>query len=153
MIRLATAADASGICRLLTQLEYPGTEAFLGANLEAMLPDPRELLLVWSEPGSNGSSDPTMPPGRSITGFLSADFSIYPQLKGRIALIKALAVDEGARSQGIGRLLEAELTRRARAKGCVAVIVHCHTRRTRAHEFYYRQGFEESPKYLIKRLM
>ena len=144
MIRLATAADASGITRLLTQLEYPGTEAFLGSNLEEMLPDPRELLLVWAD-AARGTE--------RITGFLSADFSIYPQLKGRIALIKALAVDENARSAGIGRQLEAELARDAREKGCVAVIVHCHTRRTRAHEFYYRQGFEESPKYLIKRLM
>jgi len=138
-IRLANIADATGISRLLTQLEYPGTEAFLGANLEEMIPDPRELLLVWAE-------------GDSITGFLSADFSIYPQLNGRIAHIKALAVDQGARSKGIGRQLEAELTRRAWEKGCVAIIVHCHTRRTRAHEFYYRQGFEESPKYLIKKL-
>jgi hypothetical protein len=30
--------------------------------------------------------------------------------------------------------------------------VHCHTRRTRAHEFYARLGWVESPKYLVKKL-
>lgn len=30
--------------------------------------------------------------------------------------------------------------------------VRCHSRRALAHEFYQRRGFEESPKYLMKRL-
>jgi hypothetical protein len=28
--------------------------------------------------------------------------------------------------------------------------VHCHSRRTVAHQFYERQGYHESPKYFVK---
>jgi hypothetical protein len=30
--------------------------------------------------------------------------------------------------------------------------VHCHSRRSEAHRFYARQGYIESPKYLMKML-
>ncbi|HEY4108273.1 GNAT family N-acetyltransferase [Puia sp.] len=190
MIRLATAADAPGISRLLNQLEYPGTEAFLAARLQSMLTDPAEMLLVWAEPPAGvaatpraadpamaapttepptadpamaatpraaGSSSPAIPPAAgaptgSILALLSLHFIPQIALKGDFARISYFAVDEQARSRGIGRELEAEATRLARERGCVLLEVHCHTRRTRAHEFYYRQGYEESPKYLIKRL-
>ena len=139
MIRLAQAADAPAISRLLTQLGYPDTEAFISHHLKNMLADPREVPLVWADDGA-------------VIGFLSMDFSIYPSLGGPVATIKAFAVDENARNRSIGAQLEAEATRRAKEKGCDRIIVHCAERRTRAHTFYYRQGYEESPKYLIKRL-
>jgi GNAT superfamily N-acetyltransferase len=40
----------------------------------------------------------------------------------------------------------------AKERGCDRIEVHCHSRRTDAHRFYSRQGYEESPKYLMKRL-
>lgn len=139
MIRLAKAADALGISRLLTQLEYPGTESFIASRLTTLLTDPSEVLLVWAE-------------GDRILAFLSLHFIPQIAVKGDFARISYFAVDETARSRGIGAQLEAEATRLARERGCALIEVHCHTRRTRAHEFYSRQGFEESPKYLIKRL-
>ena len=139
MIRLATPNDTLAISRLLTQLDYPGTDAFLERHLQEMLSDPREIPLVWADHDT-------------ITGFLSMDFSIYPSLRGPVATMKAFAVDQNARSRGIGARLEAEATRLATEKGCDRIIVHCHTRRNRAHEFYGRQGYVESPKYLVKML-
>src|SRR5258708_25828355 len=126
MIRLATAADASGISRLLTQLEYPGTESFIASRLTAMLADSAETLLVWAE-------------GDELLAFLSLHFIPQIALNGDIARISYFAVDESARSRGIGQQLEAEATRLARERGCALLEVHCHTRRTRAHEFYHRQ--------------
>jgi GNAT superfamily N-acetyltransferase len=152
MIRLAIAADAPGISRLLTQLEYPGTEDFITSRLETMLADPAETLLVWSEPPA-ASNSPADPPEREvILAILSLHFIPQLALKGDFARISYFAVDKDTRSRGIGAGLEAEATRLARERGCTLLEVHCHTRRTRAHEFYARQGFEESPKYLIKRL-
>jgi GNAT superfamily N-acetyltransferase len=139
MIRIAHAADASGISRLLTQLGYPGTESFIASRLATMLTDPAETLLVWAE-------------GDEILALLSLHFIPQIALKGDFARISYFAVDENARSRGIGHQMEAEATRLAREKGCALLEVHCHTRRGRAHEFYSRQGYEESPKYLIKRL-
>jgi GNAT superfamily N-acetyltransferase len=137
-IRLATPNDAMGISRLLTQLGYSGTEAFIGKYLHIMLSDPREVLLVWAD-------------DTTILGFLSLDFSIYPSLGGPVATIKAFAVDENARSLGIGGRMEAEVTRQARVRGCSRIVVHCAEHRARAHEFYLRQGYEEDPKYLVKK--
>jgi len=139
MIRLAQAADAFGISRLLTQLEYPGTESFVASRLATLLADPAETFLVWAE-------------GEQILAFLSLHFIPQIAVKGDFARISYFAVDETVRSHGIGAQLEAEATRLAKEKGCALLEVHCHTRRTRAHEFYARQGYEESPKYLIKRL-
>lgn len=141
MIRLAQAADAESISRLLTQLEYPGTESFIASRLATLLADPAETFLVWAEPAGN-----------QILAFLSLHFIPQIALKGDFARISYFAVDATTRSRGIGAQLEAEATRLARERGCALIEVHCHTRRTRAHEFYARQGFEESPKYLIKRL-
>lgn len=139
-IRVATVADGSRICQLLTQLGYPGTEGFIDNNLREIVGDPREVALVWEE-------------GAAVLGFLSMEFSVFPPVRGRFATIKCLVVDDSARSLGIGGKLEAEVTRLARERGCDRVVVHCADRRTLAHAFYYRQGYEESPKYLIKKLL
>ena len=144
-IRSATIGDWEGISRLLTQLEYPGTAVFIRSRLERMLNDPAETLLVWAEPPA--SSEPP-----AILGFLSLHFIPQIALQGDFARISYFAVDGEARSHGIGRQMEETATRLATERGCVLMEVHCHTRRTRAHEFYARQGWIESPKYLIKKL-
>ena len=150
-IRTAIFSDAAGISRLLTQLEYPGTEDFLDSRLAAMLRDPAETLLVWAEPPTH--EPPTASdPAAIILGFLSLHFIPQIALRGDFARISYFAVDNDARSLGIGRKLEEMATQLAKERGCALMEVHCHTRRTRAHEFYARQGWIESPKYLIKRL-
>jgi GNAT superfamily N-acetyltransferase len=151
-IRTAILSDAPGISRLLAQLEYPGTEAFLADRLAAMLLDPAETLLVWAEPQpTSTASEPPKYSDQSILGFLSLHFIPQIALRGDFARISYFAVDDGARSLGIGRKLEEMATQMAKERGCALMEVHCHTRRVRAHEFYARQGWTESPKYLIKR--
>ena len=151
-IRSATLGDWEGISRLLTQLEYPGTAGFIRSKLERLLNDPAETLLVWAAPPAS-SEPPSAPPEPStILGFLSLHFIPQIALMGDFARISYFAVDDEARSHGIGRQLEETATRLATERGCALMEVHCHTRRTRAHEFYARQGWTESPKYLIKKL-
>jgi GNAT superfamily N-acetyltransferase len=142
-IRPALVTDWPGISRLLTQLEYPGTETFLAAKLTAAAGNPAMATLVWTE------TPPTTP---TVLGFLSLQLFIQFGLEADIARVTFFAVDENARSKGIGRELEEAATNIAQQWGCAAIEVHCHSRRTRAHDFYRRQGYEESPKYLIKRL-
>jgi GNAT superfamily N-acetyltransferase len=137
-IRPATTDDAAAISRLLTQLEYPGTARFLEAKLAAMLQDPAEVLLVWDDPG--------------VRGFVSLHFIPMIGVGKDFAQISYLIVDDAVRGTGIGRQLEETVTRIAREHGCDRMVVHCDSRRVRAHAFYLRQGFIESPKYLIKRL-
>jgi len=138
-IRQARKEDWKSISSLLDQLEYPGSEHFLEEKISRMIEDPGERLLVYEDKGG-------------ILGFVSLHFIPQIALEGDFARISYFAVERRARGGGIGRQLEEYCTRLARDKGCQLIEVHCHTRRTQAHSFYFRQGYEESPKYLIKRL-
>ncbi|HEY6900618.1 MAG TPA: GNAT family N-acetyltransferase [Puia sp.] len=147
MIRAARPEDAPAITRLLAQLDYPGTESFLPGRLAQLLADPAETILVYE-----ANPDAKAGPDSQILGFLSLHFIPQIALPGDFARISYFSVDTEARSAGIGRQLEEHATQLAREKNCELIEVHCHTRRTRAHEFYYRQGYTESPKYLVKKL-
>jgi len=137
-IRPASAPDGPAISRLLAQLGYPGTEHFVEIRLAGVLQNPSEVLLVWDGP--------------PVKGFVSLHFIPMIGVGKDFAHISYFIVDETARREGIGRLLEEEITRVARERGCDRIVAHCHSRRTRAHAFYLRQGYVESPKYLIKKL-
>lgn len=138
-IRNATLADHPAICKLLEQLGYPRTETYLLQNLEVMLSQPLSTVLVYELYGA-------------VDGFIAFDF--IPQLatRGDFARISCFAVDENARSKGVGNALEEHFTKLATERKCDRIEVHCHLRRVDAHRFYERQGYEESPKYFIKML-
>lgn len=138
-IRKATLADQPAISNLLDQLGYPGTEAFLAENLEQMLSQPLSEVLVYELDGQ-------------AAGFIAFDFLTQLAVKGDFARISCFAVDENARSMGVGKALEEHFTNLAIARKCDRIEVHCHSRRVDAHRFYYRQGYQESPKYLMKSL-
>jgi GNAT superfamily N-acetyltransferase len=138
-IRRATIEDWQAIQSLLVQLDYKGAAGLASGKMERMLQDPDEVLLVYAGEGR-------------ILGFLSLHFIPQIALEGDFARISYFAVDEAARSKGVGRAMEEHCTELARERGCYLIEVHCHSRRLRAHDFYFRQGFSESPKYLIKKL-
>ncbi|BCS53621.1 GNAT family N-acetyltransferase [Geobacter sp. SVR] len=138
-IRNACQKDADRIAGLLTQLGYPGTERFISEKIEALTRHPDEELAVVVENGE-------------ILGVISVHFIPQLALPGDFARISYLCVDEAARSRGVGRLLEAWCEQIARERGCDRIELHCHSRREAAHRFYHRRGYEESPKYLMKRI-
>jgi putative acetyltransferase len=138
-VRDATVDDAPAISALLASLGYPGTEGFAPGKIAALLqhPDAR-LLLAWD--------------GTAVLGVVSVHFIPQLALAGDFCRISYLCVADGARSRGVGAMLEAQVEALARARGCDRIELHCHSRRTDAHRFYARQGFGESPKYLMKLL-
>jgi GNAT superfamily N-acetyltransferase len=87
-----------------------------------------------------------------LIGFISVH--IIPQLAtaGDFARISYFSTDEKYRSLGAGRLLEEYCERIAKEGGSDRIEVHCHARREGAHRFYHRQGYVESPKYLVKKI-
>ncbi len=52
-----------------------------------------------------------------------------------------LVTDEGFRSSGVGHALLAFLEKLARSRGCSTMELDSGTQRTRAHKFYFREGF------------
>lgn len=138
-VRPATLADAPALLPLLEQLGYPDCDGFVERRIAELIAHPDAALWVAQAEGE-------------VLGFISLHF--VPQLAraGDFCRISYLCVAEDARSLGLGALLEAAAEREARRRGCDRIELHSHQRRTRAHQFYARQGYEESPKYLMKRL-
>jgi len=60
---------------------------------------------------------------------------------GRRFYVDDLVTDEGERSSGVGRALMAYLQRIALDRGCPGLDLESGTQRTRAHQFYFREGF------------
>ena len=60
---------------------------------------------------------------------------------GRRFYIDDLVTDENGRSTGVGHALMAYLQRIARERGCPGLDLESGTHRTRAHRFYFREGF------------
>jgi GNAT superfamily N-acetyltransferase len=52
-----------------------------------------------------------------------------------------LVTDETLRSSGVGHALLAFLEKLARSRGCKTIELDSGTHRTRAHKFYFREGF------------
>lgn len=138
-IRTMEEKDAAVVADLLTQLGYPDTLDFLPAKIVNMRQESREKLLVVEEQDQ-------------AIGFIS--LSLIPQLalRGDFMRISYFAVDAETRSKGIGKQVEDYVAALARQMGCDRIELHCHSRRTQAHDFYLRQGYEEVPKYFVKYL-
>lgn len=138
-IRAARAADWPAIAILLDTLGYTGTHRFLEQQLPRLLSHPDERVLVYEEEGQ-------------LLAFISLHFIPQIALEGDFARISYFSVAPEARSKGIGKQLEEYCTRLAQERHCDRIEVHCHEKRVDAHRFYYRQGYTESPKYLVKGL-
>jgi len=139
-IRNADSGDINSIVLLLEQLGYHDTGKFMEAKLQRMISHADEELILYEE-------------NSEVLAVMSIHFIPQLALEGDFARISYFSVDSGARSKGIGNLLEEFCSRIATARNCDRIEVHCNERRTDAHRFYYRQGYKEAPKYLIKTLL
>jgi GNAT superfamily N-acetyltransferase len=66
--------------------------------------------------------------------------------RGVMLRVQALVVDEQARGSGAGRQLMAEAEKLARELGCSSITLSSNERRTGAHAFYERIGYERSSR-------
>ncbi|HFK5518092.1 GNAT family N-acetyltransferase [Elizabethkingia anophelis] len=139
-IRAIKESDHEVISKLLGQLGYPDTEKFIQNKIRALLLNPNGYLVIIEDDE------------QQVFGFIS--IHIIPQiaLEGDFARISYFSVDENYRSMGAGKMLEEYCVQVATERNCDRIELHCHSRREKAHLFYYRQGYEESPKYLMKKL-
>jgi GNAT superfamily N-acetyltransferase len=138
MIRRAQPADTEAIRALIVQLDYEPPDV-LEEKIRRLSNHPDEVLLVFELDAE-------------VVAFLCLHFIPQIALNGDFARISYFAVKDTARGHGVGQQLEAHIAQLARERNCDRIEVHCHNRRTDAHRFYERQGYEESLKYFIKRL-
>ncbi|WP_338562087.1 GNAT family N-acetyltransferase [Erwinia sp. E_sp_B04_7] len=138
-IRLAEEKDSFALSALLMELGYKNTEKVIGPRLAQLIEDSTERLLV-AEYGS------------TVLGFLSLHFIPQLALAGDFARISYFCIAEGERSKGVGQHLLQHAEMLAQQRGCDRMEVHCHDNRIKANQFYLREGYSESPRYLIKGL-
>ena len=138
--RYATEADLLPVIQLLADDEYAesretGGDAVAPEYAEAfaaMQKMPANRILLAEQDGRIvGSLQLTFLPGLSRRGATRA-------------IIEAVRVSSNLRGQNIGTQLMKRAIAEARAAGCKLVQLTSDRRRTRAHLFYRRLGFEQS---------
>jgi N-acetylglutamate synthase-like GNAT family acetyltransferase len=139
LIRKATEKDGMVISNLLSQLDYPDTDDFIKERIRQMQNSPDAELLVYEMDDQ-------------VVACISMHFIPQIALEGDFARISYFVVDSHYRGHGIGHEMLEFCTNLARERKCDRMEVHSNARRTGAHKFYFRERFEESPKYFIKML-
>ena len=138
VIREAIQTDLPCIVRMLADdelgrsresLDDPLPDSYGIAFDEISKSDDNELLVAVSENRVVGVSQITFIRCLTFKG-------------GKRALIEGVRVDEGCRSQGIGRLMITEAISRAREEGCHLIQLTTNRSRPEAKAFYESLGFE-----------
>jgi len=136
-IRDATPADAAALAPLVTELGYPSDADALARRVATLVAD--EWSGVW-----------VAETGGAIAGVVSAHASPLLSRDTRICRITAMIVTADAQGRGVGRALGERVEQEARRWNCDRIEVTSSQRRTDAHAFYARMGYEIKSHRFIK---
>ena len=88
----------------------------------------------------------------AVVGCLSTAVTRVLHRPAPVGRISMMVVDEALRSRGIGAQLVRAAEEALAEQGCYMVEVTSHARRTEAHRFYERLGYERTSVRLAKEL-
>ncbi|TML44378.1 MAG: GNAT family N-acetyltransferase [Actinobacteria bacterium] len=137
--RPASAEDVARVSELLEQLGYAASPEVVGRRLQALTASPHDDVWVAER-------------DETVVGLVAIHVSRSLEYDGDIGKVSAIVVDEAARRQGVGEQLMVLAEREARRRGCVLLFLTTAERRTDAHAFYRRLGFEETGRRFAKEL-
>ena len=138
-IRDAIVEDYVTIAHLLGELGYPSMPDGVRQRLARLLPRDDTRVFVAER-------------SASIVGALGLHRMPVLTSVSDIAMIIALVVTEEARHTGVGRRLVEKAEDEARLWRCGRIMVTSAERRTEAHDFYERLGYEYTGRRFAKRL-
>ena len=136
-IRDVIVEDHSTIAHLLAELGYPATPDGVRQRLARLLPRDDTRVFVAER-------------GARILGALGLHRMPVLTSVSDIAMIIALVVTEEARRTGVGRRLVERAEEEARLWRCGRIMVTSAERRTEAHVFYERLGYEYTGRRFAK---
>lgn len=140
IIRPATEADAPAITVLLSELGYPAPEPEIRTRLDALIRlGPPDRVVVAEVDGEVRAL---------MTLHLTPELH-RPRPVGRVTV---LVVATGARGAGLGARMMAEAERILRADGAGHLELTSNVRRTDAHRFYERIGYQRTSFRFAKEL-
>jgi len=137
-IRVASAGDAEAMARLIDELGYPVTAEDVGSRLAEIEAAGHCALLAESD-------------GR-VVGCLTTSMTLVLHRPAPVGRISLMVVGEAFRSQGIGAQMVAAAERLLADKGCQLVEVTSNLRRTDAHRFWERIGYERTSARFAKQV-
>lgn len=136
-IRQANLSDAEAVRQLLAQLGYPDlSEKDVIEKIKSHRHPGYQILVAEI--------------GEKVVGFIALHWFDLVHWKEKLGRITSFCVDEGVRSQGVGRKLLDASEKFLLSNGCVKIEVTSNVRRTRAHEFYLKLGYVEDSKRFVK---
>lgn len=138
LIRSAGPGDGVALARLIGQLEYEVTPDEVAERLVAMEAEGRLVLVAELE--------------GEVMACLSTSIMRVLHRPAPVGRISMMVVDEGVRNRGIGAALVRAAERLLAKRGCYMVEVTSHVRRTDAHRFYERLGYERTSVRLARTL-
>lgn len=137
LLREPNIGDAEVMAELLSQLGYPCDPLDLHGRIEKLANDPDVLLTVAEHEGK-------------VVGIVTGHILNAIHKSGPVAMLTALVVLESARGLGIGTQLVSHVEDWARAHGAAAISLASALRRSEAHGFYRRLGYEHTGLRLAK---
>ena len=137
VLRAPHAGDASDLASLLGQLGYPADPREIPARLSAF------------ESGSTALAWVAELQGR-VVGLVTAHVIRSLHKTEVVAMLTVLVVDERSRGSGVGRAMVRTAEEWAVSQGASAISLTSALRRTDAHEFYKRLGYEQTGVRLAK---
>jgi GNAT superfamily N-acetyltransferase len=124
----------------MSQLGYPCPPDVIPQRLQKLANDPDVVLTCAEHEGR-------------VVGIVTGHILNAIHKSDPVALLTALVVLQHARGLGIGRQLVAHVEDWARARGAGAIALTSALRRSDAHEFYRRLGYEHTGLRLVKALV
>ena len=137
-IRTAKPADAKVLARLIKYLGHEIDEKAVRKNLAKLAKADESPLVATLD--------------KDVVGLVGLHRMVTVHRPAPVGRITVLVVAEDAQDQGIGRILVEEAERLLRQAGCTIVEVTSNDRRTNAHAFYRRLGYERTSMRFMKTL-
>lgn len=131
--------DAPSVALLLAALGYPATDEVAAERLRRLDEETATRFLVAETDGD-------------VVGLAGMHFMRVLEYEDPVCVMVALVVREDQRRRGIGEALARAVEDEARARGCGVVVLGSAERRTDAHAFYERIGYEHTGRRYAKLL-
>ena len=138
MIRRAEPRDAAALARLIGQLGYEAGADEVAERLAAMDAEGRVVLVAEI--------------GGMAVGCLSTVITHVLHRPAPVGRISMMVLDEASRSRGNGAAQVEAAEQALAAQGCYMLEVTSNVRRTEAHRFYERLGYERTSVRLAREL-
>jgi GNAT superfamily N-acetyltransferase len=138
-IRNADVADAEAIALLLEQLQHPSTPEHIRRQIGRISANDTEAVFVAVD-------------NETVVGVIAVQAVIQFHQEAPMARILDLCVLDTHRRMQFGRMLLDAAERFARKAGCCRMEVTASNFRLGAHQFYSRNGLDQTHRYFCKAL-